>query len=119
LKGEWQMPTGNSVKTLFNKNDFNTRTSIFHVDEKLQPFEKKIAWIEKIKCALGKKIINNTDLEFIDIVSNSGYHANRFVTGKQLIELIYNSFKEPVSLRISFPGWPTRSWIILLHQDVE
>ena len=113
------MPTGNSVKMLFKQNDFNTRTTIFNAAEELSSYEKKIAWLETIKHILGPKIINNTDLEFVDIVSNRGYHLNRFVTGKQLIDIVDRAFSEPVSLRISFPGWPTQSWIIILIQDVE
>ena len=113
------MPTGNSVKKLFNQSSFNTRTTIFNSAENLQTFEKKLAWLETIKRALGNEIVNNIDLEFVDIVSSSGHRVNRFVTGKQLINLLDNSFREPTSLRISFPGWPTQSWIILIQQDVE
>lgn len=113
------MPTGNSAKKLFKPNTFNTHTTIFTAAEELRPFEKKIAWLETIRAALGKEIVNNPELEFIDIISINGYHANQFATGKQLIEIIDRSFNEPVSLRISFPGWPTRSWIIILQEDVD
>ena len=113
------MSTENSVKKLFKPNNCNAHITIFSSAEGIKPFEKKIAWIETIKYVLGQTVLSNTDLEFIDVLSSDGRHFNRFATGKQLIDLIDHSFNQPVSLRISFPGWPTRSWIILLQQDAE
>jgi len=112
------MPTIYSVKRLF-QSPTPTHTTIFNVVEDLLPFEKKIAWLETIKTSLCKEIFNKTDLEFVNMLTINGCRVNCFSTGKQLIELIDRSFYETGSLRIAFPGLPTRCWLIVLQKDAE
>ena len=114
------MLTRNCVKKLLKPNDINTRVTVISKEHALDhPFNYKQKWLNIIRESLGKGIVSSTDKQFIDITPAVGYYYSRLMTGKELMAKIQDTFHAPVSLRISIPGWPTRSWVILLEQDLE
>ena len=113
------MLTRNCVPKLFRPDDFNARVTVFSKTPRYyQPLAYKNAWLETIRNSLGKGVVNNTDSNFIEIVASNGGYCNGFMTGNQLMDRLQRDFHEPTSIRISFHGWPTRSWIIILEREL-
>lgn len=110
------MLTRNCVKKLFKPNDTNARVTVF--SEKADPITYKLRWLDTICNSLGKGIVNSTDAQPITIIAANGHYIDGFMTGNQLMNTLERSFYEPISLRINLSGWPTRSWIIILEDDL-
>lgn len=115
------MLTRNCVKNkLLKANDKNARVTVFSENlESHNPASYKVAWLNAIRSSLGKGILASTETRYTEVTGANGYYFGGFITSAKLMDQLQQVFWEPVSLRISFPGWPTRSWVLILEQDIE
>lgn len=114
------MLTRNCVQKLLKPNDTNARITVFSNSvESADPISYKRLWLTTVRNSLGKGIARSKDKQFFEITSLNECNFNGFYTGEELLAKVENTFYKPVSIRVSLSGWPTRSWIIILEQDLN